>query len=94
MNAMDNIDKRELDNYRAADTAGLLVRLPVPLGSEVWQVCNNPAWNSGVGSAEMFLFGEVQTPCRIVQATKFTVRMIEDWGIRVFPTEAEARKML
>lgn len=94
MNAMDYLDKRELDNYRAADTAGLLVRLPVPLGSEVWQVCNNPAWNSGVDSAEMFLFGEVQTPCRIVRATKFTVDMIDKWEISVFPAEAEARKML
>ena len=94
MNAMDNIDKRELDNYRAADAGGLLVRLPVPLGSEVWQVCNNPAWNSGVGSAEMFLFGEVQTPCRIVQATKFTVDMMDEWGISVFPTEAEAQRAL
>lgn len=91
---MDDFDKRELDNYRAADTAGLLVRLPVPLGSEVWRVCNNPAWNSGVSSTEIFLFGKVQTPCRIVQAAKFTVDMMDEWGVSVFPTEAEAGKML
>ena len=53
---MDNKDKVELANYRAADSAGLLVRLPVPLGTKVWLICNNPAWNTGVDSAEMFLF--------------------------------------
>lgn len=39
-----------LENYRAADRANLLVRLPVPLGTDVWKICNNPAWNSGVES--------------------------------------------
>lgn len=94
MNAMDNIEKRELANYRATDTAGLLVRLPVPLGSEVWQICNNPAWNNGVESAEKFLFGETRTPRHVVRATRFTVNMVDDWEIRVFPTETEAQRAL
>lgn len=91
---MDNKDKVELANYRAADSAGLLVRLPVPLGTEVWQISNNPAWNTGVESAEMFLFGEVHTPRYIVQPTKFTVDMVRDWETRVFLTEIEAKKAL
>lgn len=91
---MDNKDKVELANYRAADSAGLLVRLPVPLGTEVWEICSNPAWNPGVDSAESFLFGEVRTPRHIVQQTIFSIDMLEDWGIRIFLTKFEAEKML
>ena len=58
---MSSAEKIALENYRAADRAGLLMRLPVPLGAKVWQICKNPAWNSGVESAEKFLFGEAQT---------------------------------
>ena len=47
---MSNSEKMALENYRAADRANLLVRLPVPLGTDVWKICNNPAWNSGVES--------------------------------------------
>ena len=91
---MNSKDKSELEDYRAADNAGLLVRLPVPLGTEVWQICSNPAWNPGVDSAEIFLFGEVRTPRRIVQPTQFTIDMVEDWGISIFAAKAEAEKKL
>lgn len=88
---MSSAEKITLENYRAADKAGLLVRLPVPLGADVWKICQNPAWNSGVESAEKFLFGKAQTPRYLVQATRFTINMIDDWGIRVFPTETDAQ---
>ena len=91
---MSNSEKMALENYRAADRANLLVRLPVPLGTDVWKICNNPAWNSGVESAEKFLFGEAQTPRCVVKADKFTVDMIADWGNRIFPTKADARSAL
>ncbi len=89
---MSSAEKIALENYRAADRAGLLMRLPVPLGAKVWQICKNPAWNSGVESAEKFLFGEAQTPRYVVRATRFTIDMIGGWGIRVFPTEEDAQK--
>ena len=62
--------------------------------TKVWQIYNNPAWNTGVDSAERFLFGKIHTPHRIVQSTKFTIDMVEDWGIRVFLTETEAKRAL
>lgn len=91
---MSSAEKIALENYRAADRAGLLMRLPVPIGANVWQICKNPAWNNGVESAEKFLFGEAQTPRYVVRAARFTIDMIDDWGIRVFPTEADARSSL
>lgn len=91
---MSNAERTELAKYRSADRAGLLVRLPVPLGTDVWKICNNPAWNSGVESAEKFLFGEAQTPRYVVRAEKFSINMIADWGTRIFPTEADARSAL
>lgn len=53
---MDKHDTEELEQYRAADRAGLLLRLPVPLGATVWRVCSNPACHYGVRQAEIFLF--------------------------------------
>lgn len=91
---MSSAEKIALENYRAADRAGLLVRLPVPIGANVWQICKNPAWSNGVESAEKFLFGEAQTPRYVVQATRFTMDMIDDWGIRIFHTEVDAQKAI
>ena len=54
----------ELERYRADEAAGLLLRLPVPLGATVWRVRSNPACHYGVQQAEIFLFGEVVTPRR------------------------------
>ena len=34
---------RELEQYRRDEAAGLLLRLPVPLGATVWRVRDNPA---------------------------------------------------
>ena len=37
---------RELEQYRRDEAAGLLLRLPVPLGATVWRVRDNPAAGS------------------------------------------------
>ena len=70
----------ELERYRADEAAGLLLRLPVP--------------HYGVQQAEIFLFGEVVTPRRIVEAVPFTLSLLEAWGKTVFRTEAEGRKII
>ena len=84
----------ELERYRADEAAGLLLRLPVPLGATVWRVRSNPACHYGVQQAEIFLFGEVVTPRRIVEAVPFTLSLLEAWGKTVFRTEAEGRKII
>ena len=85
---------RELKQYRRDEAAGLLLRLPVPLGTMVWQVRNNPACHYGVREAKKFLFGKVVTPRRIVEPTPFTLGLLDAWGKTVFSTEAEGRTML
>lgn len=50
-------DAAELERYRKDEAAGLLLRLPVPIGSTVWRVRQNPACHYGVREAEKFLFG-------------------------------------
>lgn len=87
-------DREELERYRAAEAAGLLLRLPVPLGATVWRVRSNPACHYGVQSVEIFLFGKVVTPRRIVEAVPFTLPMLEEWGSAVFATEAEGRAII
>lgn len=87
-------DIAQLNLYREADAAGLLLWLPVPLGATVWRVRDNPACHQGVQSAEIFLFGKIVTPLRIVEAVPFTLRLLEEWGKTVFPTEDEGRKHL
>ena len=77
---------RELEQYRRDEAAGLLLRLPVPLGATVWRVRDNPACHYGVREAEKFLFGRVVTP--------FTLALLDAWGKTVFSTEAEGRTML
>ncbi|WP_417093003.1 hypothetical protein [Intestinimonas timonensis] len=84
----------ELERYRADEAAGLLLRLPVPLGTTVWCVRDNPACHYGVRQAEIFLFGEVVTPRRIVEAVPFTLSLLEAWGKTVFLAEAEGRKII
>lgn len=74
--------------------ACLLVKLPVPLGATVWRICRNPAWNSGVESAELFLFGQACTPSRIVRPCGFSLAMLEEWGTTVFQTEEAAKAAL
>lgn len=80
---------RELEQYRRDEAAGLLLRLPVPLGATVWRVRDNPACHHGVREAEKFLFGRVVTPRRIVEPTPFTLALLDAWGKTVFSTEAE-----
>lgn len=81
---------RELEQYRRDEAAGLLLRLPVPLGATV----DNPACHYGVREAEKFLFGRVVTPRRIVEPIPFTLALLDAWGKTVFSTEAEGRTML
>lgn len=66
---MADADREELRRYREEEERGLLLRLPVPLGAAVWRVRENPACHYGVRQAEIFLFGEVVTPRRIVEET-------------------------
>ncbi len=83
---------RSLEQYRADETAGLLLHLPVPLGTKVWRVQHNPACHESVQAAEIFLFGKVVTPRLIVEPVSFTLAMLEDWGKTVFATESEGQK--
>lgn len=90
----DERDIEELERYRAADRAGLLLRLPAPLGTTVWRVRSNPACHYGVRQAEIFLFGRVCTPRRIVEAVPFSLALLEEWGKTVFQTEDEGRRLI
>lgn len=87
-------DAAELERYRKDEAAGLLLRLPVPIGSTVWRVRQNPACHYGVREAEKFLFGRVVTPRRIVEPVTFTLLLLDEWGRTVFLTKHEADKML
>ena len=72
-------DAAELERYRKGEAAGLLLRLPAPIG---------------VREAEKFLFGRVVTPRRIVEPVPFTLLLLDEWGRTVFLTKHEADKML
>ncbi len=82
-----------MDSKRANDN-DVTLKLPVPLGTTVWQICNNPAYNGGVESAEIFLFGEVRTPRQILQEVEFTLGMLDEWGLTVFKTEIDGKKAM
>lgn len=88
---MVDADRDELRRYREEEERGLLLHLPVPLGAAVWRVRENPACHYGVRQAEIFLFGEVVTPRRIVEETPFTLRLLDEWSKSVFATEEEGR---
>ena len=75
---MVDADREELRRYREEEERGLLLHLPVPLGAAVWRVRENPACHYGVRQAEIFLFGEVVTPRRIVEETPFTLRLLDE----------------
>ena len=87
-------DRKELQRYREDETAGLLLRLPVPRGTIVWRVRANPACHYGVRQAEIFLFGKVVTPRFIVEPVPFDLSMLDAWGKTVFETEREGRKII
>lgn len=89
-----NNGRAELEQYRADERAGLLLRLPVPIGATVWRVRSNPACHYGVRQAEIFLFGRVCTPRRIVEPVPFTLALLEEWGKTVFLTEDEGRRLI
>lgn len=83
-----------LEQYRTDEAAGLLLRLPVPLGTQVWQVKNNPACHQWVQDAEKFLYGKVITPKRVVTQISFTLDLLSEWGHTVFLTEAEGQALI
>lgn len=87
-------DILELKQYRTDEAAGLLLRLPVPLGTPVWQVKNNPACHCGVQDAETFLYGRIITPPKVVVQIDFSLALLDEWGYTVFATEAEAKNMI
>ena len=87
-------DALELEQYRTDEAAGLLLRLPVPLGTPVWQVKNNPAYHCGVQDAETFLYGKIITPKQVAIQIDFTLALLDEWGYTVFATEAEARNVI
>lgn len=87
-------DHKALQRYRADEAAGLLLRLPVPLGETVWRVRANPACHYGVRQAEIFLFGKVVTPRQIVEPVPFALSMLDAWGKTVFQTEQEGRNKI
>lgn len=70
-------DRKELQRYREDEAAGLLIRLPVPQGTIVWRVRENPGCHYGVQQAEIFLFGKVVTPRKIVEPVPFDLSMLE-----------------
>lgn len=83
-----------LRGYMADEAAGLLLRLPVPRGTIVWRVRENPGCHYGVRQAETFLFGKVITPRMIVEPVPFDLSMLDAWGKTVFKTEREGRKIV
>lgn len=83
--------KRDLERE---EEAGLLVHLPVPLGSTVWRVKENHACHIGVREAETFLFGRVVTPRRIVEPVPFALSLLDEWGRTVFKTEEEGKECI
>jgi len=76
------------------EAAGLLLRIPVPPGTTVWRVRENPACHYGVRQVEIFLFGEVVTPRQIVEPVPFALSMLDAWGKTVFLTEQEGREKI
>ena len=83
-------DFAELEAYRREYARGLLIRIPVPIGATVWRARENPACHYGVREAERFLFGKVVTPRWIAEPVPFSLRLVEEWGITVFQSEADA----
>ncbi len=88
---MDSMET-ELKQYHADETAGLLLRLPVPLGETVWRIQHNPACHRYVQEAETFLYGKVVTPQLIVEPVSFTLAMLDGWGKTVFATKSEGEQ--
>lgn len=68
--------------------------LPVPLGTTVWRVRENPACHYGVRNAEIFLFGKVCTPRWIVEPVPFTLDLLDHFGETVFLTENEGKQSI
>lgn len=71
-----------------------MIHLPVPLGTIVWRVMNNPACHHGVQDAEIFLFGRVVTPRIIAEPAPFTLALLDGWGRTVFKTKEEAKEVI
>lgn len=79
-----------LKKYRQEDAKGILVHIPVPIGTTVWMVRENPACHYGVRKAEKFLFGKVVTPRWIAEPVPFSLGLLDKWNITVFGSDREA----
>ena len=70
------------------------IKLPVPLSQEVYRIEKNPMFNSGVESAEIFLYGKVITPKYIINKVPFQISMLDEYGKTVFKDEVEANEKM
>lgn len=87
--AMADLRER-LKHYEDLEEQGLLLKLPVPLGSEVYCVyaddCGNQPCSDNCYECENAYWK--------IQKVKFNTRMIDDFGVLIFQTLEEAEAML
>lgn len=91
----------QLKSYKDAEEQGLLLRLPVPLGTTVysidWQIwidekgCRDCVYYAVDGFCD---YEEEHPACMKVFETKFEFNMRNDFGKTVFITREEAEKAL
>lgn len=79
-----------LAEYEQLEEQGLLLKLPVPLGSEVYLVyaddCGNQPCSDNCYECENAYWK--------IQKVKFNTNMIEHWGVLIFQTLEEAEATL
>lgn len=94
----------QLKEYQNLEEQGLLLRLPCPIGAEVWEIGNQLFidsngckdcvcyYDSGI---ECFCDCDEDVPaCTKIVSKKFTIRMLNDFGKTVFRTKEEAEAKL
>ena len=84
---------RELEQYRRDEAAGLLLRLPVPLGLRYGGYGTTQPVTTGSGSREIPLWPSSH-PAPHRGAYPLYPGSAGRWGKTVFSTEAEGRTML
>lgn len=72
---------KKLADYEDAEEQGLLIKLPCPVGSEVWKIVN-----------QRDNFSDI--PYKIATRTNFRLDMLNEIGKTVFITEKEANNTL
>ena len=78
-------DVKELQQYRDAEEQGLLLRLPVPEGTDVYELIKIVDYGE-VGDKGEFKYYH--------RKTKFCRKMIEEFGKTVFLTEGQAAQKI